>query len=138
MPTIGIFVSRSELEEKADEVIASEVAESVRSYLDPDEDLISISKTEFEDILQSEEERILLMENLKAEIKSLTDDIGAIEERIEKIEEKVGRIEKIEEKMEDIADVTQKLEKIIMSQTDAIEKQQSDFRNLVSKIIDKL
>ena len=152
---LGIFVSKSELE-KDEKTIASEIAEEVGKYLDPDVDLVSVSKAEYLEMLRLEDERLQLMDDLQSGVKTLRDTVGGIGDKVEGIEDKVegiedkiegiedkvegieDKVEGIEDKVEGIVSKVAEMENNLKNQTASMQEQLSHLTELVSKIVDKL
>ena len=137
---LGIFVSKSELE-KDEKKIASEIAEEVGKYLDPDVDLVSVSKAEYQEMLRLEDERLQLMDDLQTEVMEIKDKVDGIEEikdKVDGIEDIKNKVSDIENRMETITSKVEEMEKDLKIQTASMQEQLSHLTELVSKIVDKL
>ncbi len=156
---LGIFVSRSELEKKNEKEIAAEIAQEVEKYLDPEVDLVSVSKAEYQEILRLEDERMQLMDNLEKKVEGIEDKVDGIEDKVEGIEGKVegiegkvegiegkvegieGKVEGIEDKIKGIKDNISSIENkvnALSAQNENLHNQLANLGTMISRIADAL
>ncbi len=113
---LGIFVSKSELEKKNDEELATEIVEEVERHLEEGYEIISLSRAEFLESLKLEEQRMALerqrMEReeqtrqeiiqLKAENQELKQAIKTLDQKLSETQKQLGDIlSLLKEKLKD-------------------------------------